>query len=79
MILYVTIALVLLFVFFVQKTMVLRDIDRSDAKYDELEIDQRPKEYVPPRIRKRVLLVMYTITALLAGGLVAVIVSLWPS
>ncbi len=78
MILWVTIGLVLLFIFFVQKTMVLRDIDRSDAKYDELELEQRPKEYVPRHIRRRVLAVMYTITGLLAASLVTLIVTLWP-
>lgn len=78
MILWVTIGLVALFIFFVQKTMVLRDIDRGDAKYDELAIEERPKEHVPRRVRKRVLAVMYAITGLLAAGLVAFIVALWP-
>ena len=73
-----TIALILVFVFFMGATLKARDIDRGDARFDAVEPDQRPREYVRRPVRKRMLRILYGLSTLLALALIAEIVWLWP-
>ena len=53
--------------------VVLRDIDRNDAKFDA-DVDNRPKDYVSKHIRKKVLRWVY---AIVTFEIAAVLFMIW--